>query len=465
MPEGSLNEKARRENSLALAAMLGVTEGRASELLGVSVLLTVDSKDSAGAQLADDIHRLISRTVRAVTFATDQDRFAVEIILGHSGARSEAPQLYVSMSTEAIVIDSNTQESVPNVNVHGLLRLIGACYVVAAALEIALQPELARPATSRRTVRFSELGVNLQDLESPIDLGHAYLAGAGAIGNAFLWATSRLNIRGTLDVVDDDVVSSGNLNRQVFFTDGDVGWPKSVRLVEHARGLLPELSLRAQICRLQDVPEKNTGPWLRRLVVAVDSRRARRQLQSELPGEVFDASTTDTREVIIHHNREPRNTACLECIYCANEAEYTREHHIADSLGISVDEVRRERVTDAAASLIADRFPTFKAEDIVGIAYDSLFKQLCGQALLRGPSGRAILAPFAFVSCLAGALLALEIVRRLAPGAPASDLNYWRVSAWTPPILRLQRVRTQNATCECCSNEDIARVRANLWGA
>jgi hypothetical protein len=41
------------------------------------------------------------------------------------------------------------------------------------------------------------------------------MAGAGAIGNGFLWAARHVDIRGTLHIADDDRVSSGNLNRRI----------------------------------------------------------------------------------------------------------------------------------------------------------------------------------------------------------------------------------------------------------
>jgi hypothetical protein len=45
---------------------------------------------------------------------------------------------------------------------------------------------------------------------------------------------------------------------------------------------------------------------------------------------------------------------------------------------------------------------------LIGDAYDSLFKPLCAQAALRSADQQQIFAPFAFVSALAGVLLAIE---------------------------------------------------------
>jgi len=212
------------------------------------------------------------------------------------------------------------------------------------------------------------------------------------------------------------------------------------------------------------LPEKSHGAWLRRLIVAVDSRRARRELQNEFPGEVFDASTTDIREVVLHHHAQPTNDACLSCIYAPDEEESSREHHIAEHLGVGVDEVRSERICSAAASIIVARFPDLNAAAITGMAYDSLFKLLCGESKLRSRAGRTVVAPFAFVSVLAGSLLALDVVRRLGTHMAPTNFNYWRLSAWHPPFARRRVLRQRQSDCSFCGNAVLRRVNARLWG-
>jgi hypothetical protein len=163
------------------------------------------------------------------------------------------------------------------------------------------------------------------------------------------------------------------------------------------------------------------------------------RIQNEFPGEVFDASTTDIREVVVHYNRQLTENACLSCIYEADDEEFSRENHIAEHLGVSVDDVRTERISAPIAETIARRFPNLSAGELVGAAFDTLFKRLCAESQLRTLTGRAVTAPFAFVSVLAGALLALELVRRLAGRDSALNFNYWRLSPWHPPLARRRR--------------------------
>src|SRR5262249_54270405 len=159
-----------------------------------------------------------------------------------------------------------------------------------------------------------------------------------------LCAARHLNFRGRLEIVDDDHVSSGNLNRQIWFQTDDITKPKATRLAALPQPYYPSLERVSRQSRLPELAEGTETDWLPRLLAPVESRRARRELQNEFPGEVFDASTTDIREVVIHHHQQPTAHACLSCIYEPDEAEVSREHHIAEHLGVTVEEVRSERI-------------------------------------------------------------------------------------------------------------------------
>jgi len=76
-----------------------------------------------------------------------------------------------------------------------------------------------------------------------------------------------------------------------------------------------------------------------------------------------------------------------------------------------------------------------------------------------------VLAPFSFVSVLAGAYLAIEVVRRCSLGGRADNYNYWRASPWHSPNLALRQQRLRIEDCECCGNETLRAVNRQLWGA
>lgn len=465
MPTHPLTAEAQRENAAALAAALGLDLAEAASLLDLTMMITVNPTDTVAAVLALDIAELLSRTVRAVSIEEIPPSPAAELVIGDVRPRTDGRKLFLCVGHGDSILSRTAVQPKACQPIHGLWRTIVACYACAAILDCALDGELPFGLPDPLVLSFDALGVDPIDLSKPIDIGHAYLAGAGAIGNGLLWAARHMDLRGRLEIVDDDHVDSGNLNRQVWFGTEDIDLKKVDRLVLRAQPFFPKLALTPRPQRLQDLSEKSAAPWLRRLIVAVDSRRARRQLQNEFPREVFDASTTDIREVVVHYHRQPTTHACLSCIYEPDEEELSREQHVADHLGVSVEAVRSERVGVAEAAEITKRFPTLANVNLIGTAYDTLFKRLCGEGLLRTVAGRRVVAPFAFVSVLAGALLVIELVRRLGSGNSDRTFNYWRVSAWHAPLPRRRVLRPRQPGCQFCGSETLQRVNSQLWKA
>lgn len=464
MPATTLTFGAQRQNAATLAAALGLAEAQAAQMLDLAVLVTADPTDPTALALASDVVELLGRTVREVTQEVPASSVSAELVIGAASRRTDAKHVFVEVDAHGATLSHDRPAfALPCAPTHRLLCAWVACYACAVLLDRAIDADLPFSLPNPFKLPFVSLGLDLDALNHPVDIGHAYLAGAGAIGNGLLWAGRHLDLRGRLEITDDDHVDSGNLNRQVWFHEPDIAAGKAERLAHHAQPFFPQLTLVPRPSRLQALQERSTGPWLPRLIVAVDSRRARRALQNEFPGEVFDASTTDIREVVVHYHRQPTDMACMSCIYAPGPAEFTREAHIAEHLGVSVEEVRSERMTAAAATRVQARFPHLEVGRLVGLAYDSLFRSLCGEGVLKAATQREQTAPFAFVSCLAGVMLAFELVRRL--GLPSSDrsFNYWRISAWHPPLARRRQLRARQADCTFCSNPILRGVNDSLW--
>lgn len=465
MQTRGLNAAARTENARALSAALGIEQAAASAALDISILVTVEHQNSAASVLGSELIALLERTVLHAGTAKTRTNVAAEVVIGNVAPQTTAPHLFVSCNFESLTVSRSPIAQLELATPHPIIGLLCACYIAGIALDLATHGLLRLNAPIPFVFSFSQLGLDLSSLDNDIFLETTHLAGAGAVGNGFLWALRHLNAHGELHVIDYDHVEGGNLNRQIWFSDDDISQPKASRLAQKAQPYFSHLRLIPRPKRLQELEERSgSGVWLSRLVVAVDSRRARRSIQTEFPKEVFDASTTDIREVVVHYHKQPVQTACLSCIYTRDEAEISREQHVADHLGVSVDKVRELIIDEASAQTISARFPSFPAEELVGIAYETLFKSLCGEKLLLTPEGRQIVAPFAFVSVLAGTILALEIARRLQPGQHTSNFNYWRLSAWHPPLKRMQRQIPRIATCEFCGNEVLQKVARQLWG-
>src|SRR5690606_24266526 len=126
--------------------------------------------------------------------------------------------------------------------------------------------------------------------------------------------------------------------------------------------------------------------------VTVDSRLVRRSIQLEVPHRIVDASTTDVRGVVVHSNMLPTDHACLACIYRHVPEENVRERSIAEGLGVDLADVRGGLISEEVALRIVRTHPSINLSAITGIAFDSLFRQLCAEQALATPEGRQVLA-------------------------------------------------------------------------
>jgi hypothetical protein len=137
---------------------------------------------------------------------------------------------------------------------------------------------------------------------------------------------------------------------------------------------------------------------------------------------------------------------------------------VRGDLGVGTAAVRSNFVSASAALEIARKYPQLDPARLEGLAYDSLFKELCGKGELKSSTAERVLAPFGFVSVLAGLLLAVEIAIRMSPPPAQSGYNYWRVSPWGAPNVRMRERRRRRPGCEFCDSAILQTVVKRLWG-
>jgi molybdopterin/thiamine biosynthesis adenylyltransferase len=444
-----------QENQRTLARLVGIDEDQAAEMLDRSVIIT---HSAAAASFAQELRAQLERTVHVVE-SGDSD---LEVVIGATPSASVAQRLYAALTPESVSFSASPlaagAEAAP---LHGVQTMIAACFGAGAVLRRIIAG-LPGSTADPFVLRFDALGATRAVLDRAITLDDAALIGAGAVGNGFLRAARHLDISGVLTIADPKHVGSGNLNRCLYFDTADVGQPKALRLAEKARRDFPHLKLDAAEMTFAELV-KLRGK-VRRAIVATDSRVARRSIQKDLPLEVLDASTTDVSEVIVHSHRQPTDGACLACIYRHIPDELARARDIAGGLGIDLDDVTAGAlIDDRVAAKIAANHPQFDPGALVGIAFDSLFKQLCGEQALLTPTGAQVLAPFALVSNLAGALLALELARFDAGRLVSSVNNYLCLSPWAPPHSRVRSWRGREPDCEFCGNPRNLDVLRAVW--
>lgn len=457
---------AQKENIRTMAAALGIDEDKAENLLDVCILITYDGDDEIAGFFTSELKSLLQKTVASVTCDSNiLKQPDVEVIIGKCAPRAVAKHLFVNISGDRVEISENQLRYSASVIKHPVFLLIGACYAAAKTLSCHLGESFPYSVDEPLVINYQAMFADDIDLlHESVDLETVYLAGAGAVGNGFVYGLRYFNVQGTIHIVDPKVATAGNLNRCMLFGKEDLGLSKAEQLCKNADPLFKYVEFVPRSHALHELPERSAGPWLKRLVVTVDSRRVRRHLQSEIPGEVYDASTTGIQEVVLHFNKQPtEGKACMSCIYVEEEGEITHEQHVAEVLGLGVEKVHANFIDHDAANSISIKYPEINPGSIIGTAYDSLFKQLCGQGKLQTAADKQVLAPFAFVSVLAGTMLAIEVVRRVKRRLVSEPYNYWRLSPYSAPVIRARHHRDKIDNCDFCDNRMLVSVAKTLW--
>jgi molybdopterin/thiamine biosynthesis adenylyltransferase len=435
---------AKEENRKALASLLGIDEEEAAEKLQTKVVVTV--ADPAAAAFASDLSQLIGKTLQVVGADADPD---IEIALGGPASTGAPVRMIASMRGDGLIVGSASVRpewsAVPRFN-----ERICACYAAGVAMARAIGKVCPDPFT----VGFRALGIPAD--HAPIVFEDDVLAGCGGVGTGFLWALQAVQTSGRLTVVDGKNVSGGNLNRCFFYEGEDVGKPKAERLV--ARAVLGDTVLEPFVGTFHDLLLKRGR--IRRVFVTVDSRPTRRSIQADMPLEIFDASTTDVTAVVAHSHRQPTGYACLSCIYPHIPEEDARDRDIAAALGLELDRVKR-RIVDADTAAVLSRHFGEPADTFLGRSMDSLAKARCGSAPVTTAGGRQALAPFAFVSSLAGCLMVVDLMRsQSTEEVPPS--NYLHLDPWRPPT-PVRRLKPRRDCCEFCGDPELKAVFASVW--
>lgn len=435
---------ATEENRKALASLLGIDEEEAAAKLQTKVVVTV--ADPAAAAFAADLSQLIGKTLQVIGVGADPD---IEIALGGPSSTGAPVRMVASMRGDGLIVGSAVERpewsAVPRFN-----ERICACYAAGVAIARAIGKVCPDPFN----VGFRALGIPAD--HAPIVFEDDVLAGCGGVGTGFLWALQAVQTSGRLTVVDGKKVSGGNLNRCFFYEGEDVGKPKAERLA--ARAVLGNTVLEPFVGTFRDLLLKRGR--IRRVFVTVDSRPARRSIQADMPLEIFDASTTDVTAVVAHHHRQPTGYACLSCVYPHIPEEDARERDIADLLGLTLDQVKRRIVDVDTAAELSRNFGE-PPDMFLGKSMDSLAKARCGSAPVTSAGGRQALAPFAFVSSLAGCLMVVDLMRsQSTDGVPPS--NYVHLDPWRPPT-PVRRLKPRRDGCEFCGDPQLKAVFASVW--
>lgn len=444
------------ENLNTLMLLTGMSEDDATTLLQHRVRVT-SSEDGDFPRLAGDIRRLLERTL---TIVGEYDPCDLELGVGKTPNEGEA--LCLSLSDMAMTVRPREDGILVSTRDHiaGITRKACACFAAGFVLSRLVGANLPNAPGRTFELKFSNLGLPVDEITEALNLQDSVLAGGGGVANGFLWALEELNPSGHLTIVDPKKVRRGNANRCLYFGAEDTGYKADLLA---ARVSAPNLKLTPFRGTLSEYVRSRPDKRLPLLISTGDSRIVRRSFQNELPLTVFDASTTDVAEVIVHSHEQPTGNACLSCIYPHIEQEDHRDKHVAETLGLTVEEIKERYIGQATAEKLARTFPQLHKDGLVGMAYESLHKSLCGAQALIMPGAAQAAAPFSFVSNLAGVLLALEMYRYQTDREDWRRSNYMCLSPWMPPHSRLRRLRSRRHDCEFCSTRTSLQALRGVW--
>lgn len=461
-----MNVDQGRENTRTLASILGLAEEEAEQRLAARVQISWAPGDAAAEYMGRFVVAQLARTFAAVGQPEAPAMGAVaELVINHAIPRCVgAVPVFCTIDPQGLYCGPKPQSLASSVaDVPPILCLLAACFAAAQVAHYGLRLPSGRVARDGVRVNFDEWpGVSAQIWERETEVGRLDFAGGGAVGNAILYAMQYLPVRGSGSIIDPKRVTRGILNRCLCFDDRHVKSLKADVLAQFARDTLPNLPLTSLPTTVQQARDAVGGEF-ECMVVGVDSRRARRNLQMEVPREVFDASTTGAEEVVFHHNLQFTGHACMGCIYPESESERNFARHLADALNVSLEEVAQAYIDERAALKICVRYPELRREDLVGTAYDTLFRTLCATEKLKTAEQKQVLAPFAFVSQLAGCVLAIELFLRRQDAGRHRKFNYWRVSPWRGTFVDLQQLRRSLKECEVCTQRDYQDLAGSIW--
>lgn len=282
---------------------------------------------------------------------------------------------------------------------------------------------------------------SLGDLAVNPHLEGVTLVGAGAIGNAVLWALARCGATGGLTVVDPELVDDTNLQRYVL-TDIDLPGKSKVEVARKSLAATG-LDVTTFVGKWAEFVDSQRLFKAEIVATALDTAADRCAVQASLPKRTLNA-WTQAGDLGVSRHEFLGDQACLACLYLPHRVEKSEDQIIAEALKLdatpgssSLMEVRNalyfDQVVDEAwllkiaGSLAID---SSVLQPFLGKPLRALYREgICGGAVLMKGDGARVEVPMAFQSAMAGLMLAAELIKYASghkSGAVTTKLNLMR---------------------------------------
>jgi hypothetical protein len=409
----------------------------------VGVMIGNDAQRSPeGLAATDTLVRLIARFYPRISFQSNAD-IATWVELARSinpeiEIHEDTPQIGVAVGIEApraaaltISIGSDgwdaTLSTTELMKVGNSLNPFGAgiaaCLGAANLFRVVM---LGSEARLDQTLVFSGLhlepGPTSDNVSCDVILNEScVLVGLGAIGNGAAWALGRCPGKGTIHLVDPQRVELSNLQRYVLTDRSSDGEHKLDVATTYFSGSLVAESHKSDWAAFV---EGNGYSW-DRVLVALDSAKDRRAIQSSLPRWIANAWTQPGDLGVSVHPSFNDNGACLGCLYLPKGRLPNEDRVIARALGLGEEHelaIRQLLYDNAPAppemlKLVASNLQV--PDDDVLLFSNRTLRELysegiCGGAVLPldrvGMPTHDVHVPLAHQSALAGIGLASRLV-------------------------------------------------------
>lgn len=355
-----------------------------------------------------------------------------------------------------------------------------ACFAAANVFRQVFRRQLPEAVLDKKiSVSLLSYGQTPREIQNPalssVNLGSTALVGVGAVGNAFVWALSRVGeVTGSLALIDHETLDLSNLQRYVLAKQEKVAQKK------------PEIAASLfKTSGVQALPFNGTwADYLRskefrveRAAVALDSVEDRIAVQAALPRYVIN-SWTQTLDIGVSRHEFLGENACLACLYLPNRKLPDEDVVIAQAFGLPAAQfeirrllfynapVERGLLARVATSLTIplDALLPFEGKPIRSFYVEAF----CGGAVFRLSEGKRAtptLVPLAFQSAMAGIMLAAEVVAHCAglkPGPPPVTTTMNLLTA-LPPYLSFGRKKDPSGRC-ICQDKDYIAAYQKKWG-
>jgi hypothetical protein len=314
-------------------------------------------------------------------------------------------------------------------------------------------------------------------IDQPIDVGTTHLVGAGAIGQAVVYALAAIPVTGRLVVIDPETITLSNLQRYVLASGDDVDASKTDLV---ARALAnSDLTVELQSCSWGDAADHLAADTV---LVALDTARDRIAVAASLPQRVYNA-WTQTADLGWSRHEAFGVEPCLACLYYPDRPRPSEHELIAAALGqpllrvlaylsynipigfplpaiptLAELPVQPEDERWLEVSLLKDLIeagvvdtataPAWADETIGKVYRDGV---CAGGLLAVGDLSTDVLVPLAHQSALAGVMLAAQLTAAANPNTRArrdtSIEHRYDVLRGFPQVVARPRARTPHCLC------------------